>query len=552
MIDQQSCKREKLLTGLLWAVTVGYLLVFGILNFKGFDRFGTGDIYQDVLLMQRIWQEKTLIPEGWHFSNQLYVLAPPTLSALFYGITGNVNLSCALATTVMGLLSIASFIWLLRAFVGIDRLSIAAGTAMLTAYVFNENAANPAYDWDPLVTRISDLGQLLFTTVSHYSTYFIALCLLWGWYLRAAFHHQRGKKMTVLFVLCVVFSFTTGMQSLRQLQIAILPLLAIEMLRLMSVSCWFKQKPAQSDWIIAGKTGICALANLAGVAIFYAITPLGGLSKVALGQEDLKRKLIGAYAGCKTVANLRKPSQWPQGSALVHLFYYALALLVVGFVIWALMKVPRGMNETVAGCGLFTASLLLTVLAMLLTSVGSVARYLFLYWPMSCVALAWLMHQGKAKLRTGLAVGLVLFALLNFKVSYWPLVNSCFDSAPLPQQQAAAWLEQNEYDKVYGQFWTVGPVGLASNGAVEAGHWVFTNFYEISPYLTADDLYTEKANETAAYIFTQQDRQRGVAAAQAQGVELKLKAEIANMYYIYESPVQLMHHTADAGRDSGY
>lgn len=552
MIDQQTSKREKLLTCLLWAVTVGYLITFGILNFKGFARFGTGDIYQDVLLMQRIWNEKTLIPEGWHFSNQLYVLAPPTLSALFYGITGNVNLSCALATTVMGLLSVAAFLWLLGAFAGRDRLSIAAGAAMLTAYVFNENASNPAYDWDPLVTRISDLGQLLFTTVSHYSTYFIALCLLWGWYLRAAFQHKTGKRMTAVFVLCVVFSFTTGMQSLRQLQIAILPLLGVEVLRLLAASRWFKQKPGRNDWIIAGKAGICTLANLAGVAVFYAITPLGGLSKVEVGQEDLKRKLIGAYAGCKNVANLRKPSQWPEGSALIHLFYYALAILVVGFVIWALLKVPSGMNEAAACCGLFTASLLLTVMAMLLTSVGSVARYLFLYWPMVAAAAAWLMHHGKDRLRTGLTVLVLMFALFNFKFSYWPLVNSCFDADPLPQQQAADWLEENGYDKVYGQFWTVGPVGLASNGAVEGGHWVFSNFYEISPYLTAEDLYTEEANSTAAYLFTEKDRERGVAAAQKQGVELEFKAEIGDMYYIYESPVQLMHHTDDAGRDSGY
>ncbi len=552
MIDRQNNKTEKLLTCLLWAVTAGYLITFGIMNFKGFARFGTGDIYQDVLLMQRIWNEKTLIPEGWHFSNQLYVLAPPTLSALFYGITGNVNLSCALATTLMGLLSVGAFIWLLRALAGKDRLSIAAGVVLLTAYVFNENAANPAFDWDPLVTRISDLGQLLFTTVSHYSTYFIALCLLWGWYLRAAFAHRQSKGMTAIFALCVVLSFTTGMQSLRQLQIAILPLLGVEVLRLLAASRWFKQEPAREDWVIAGKTGICTLANLAGVAVFYAITPLGGLSKVDVGQEDIGRKLVGAYAGCKSVANLRKPGQWPEGSAMVSVFYCALALLVAAFVIWALLKVPSGMNESAACCGLFTASLLLTVLSMLITSVGSVARYLFLYWPMAAAALVWLMHRSNRSTRTVATALVVLFAAANFQFSYWPLVKSCFDPEPLPQQQAADWLEENGYDKVYGQFWTVGPIGLASNGAVQGGHWVFSNFYEISPYLTAEDLYTEQANQTAAYVFTRQDRDRGVEAARAQGAELELKAEIADMYYIYECPEQLMHHTADAGRDSGY
>ena len=551
MIDQKR-KPERLLTGLMVAVAAAYLITFGILNFKGFARFGTGDIYQDVLLMQRIWQEKTLIPQGWHFSNQLYVLAPPTLSALIYGVTGNVNLSCALATTVMGALSIAAFLWMLRAVTGRDRLAMAAGAALLTSYVFNENAANPAYDWDPLVTRISDLGQLLFTTVSHYSTYFIALCLLWGWYLRAAFQHRRGRGMNVLFAVCVVLGFTTGMQSLRQLQIAILPLLGVEVLRLAAASGWFRHGPGKENWAVTAKIALCTLANLAGVAVFYAITPLGGLSSVAVGQEDLARKAVGAYAGCKGAVNLQMPGKWVPGSGVLPLFYYALALAVAVFVVWALTRIPSGLGEAAACCGLFVASLLLTILSMLFTSVGTASRYLFLYWPLAAVAVAWGVTRLPQTGRRVAALLIAAFAVLNFWFSYKPLVTSCFDPEPLPQQQAADWLEKNGFDTVYGQFWTVGPVGLASNGAVEAGHWVFSNFYEISPYLTAEDLYTPRANDHAAYLFTQQDRDRGVQAARKAGVELEFRAQVAEQYYLYTSPVQLMHHTPDAGRDSGY
>ncbi len=232
--------------------------------------------------------------------------------------------------------------------------------------------------------------------------------------------------------------------------------------------------------------------------------------------------------------------------------YYGLALLVAGFVLWALTRIPGGLDQASACCGLFVASLLLTIAAMLFTSVGTAPRYLFLYWPLAAAGAAWLMKRGSARTRGLLALTVLLFAVHNFAFSYVPLVRSCFDPKPLPQQQAADWLEEQGCDQIYGQFWTVGPIGLAANGAVDAGHWVFSNFYEISPYLTAEDLYTEQANEAAAYVFTQQDRERGVEAARRLGVELEYQGQVGELYYIYKSPKQLMHHTPDAGRDSGY
>lgn len=550
MMLQDKKTQGRWLCWLLWGVLAVYLAVFAVLNFKGLVRFGNGDIYGDVLVSRYLWQSGSLFPPGWTFSNQTFLLATPNLAALFYGITGDLNLSMALAVTVMGALCLAAFAYLLRPFAG--RAGTAAGLAMLAAYVYNGNAADPALDADPLVTRISDLGQLLFTTVSYYSIYFIALCLVWGYYLRAAFLRRKGWGMNVCFAVCLLLCFTTGMQSLRQLQIALLPLLGVEALRLLAASRWLRQKPARADWLLAGRTALFTLANLAGVALFYTIAPMGGLSSVAVGREDLKIKAVGAYAAAKGAANLQKPSQWAAGTALLQAFYFVLALLVACFVVWALTKVPAGLGGAAACAGLFTASLALTLAAMLFTSVGTTARYLFLYWPMAAAAVAWLMEQWKGGGKAVLAVLVAGFAALNFWFSYKPLVQSCFDPQPLPQQQAAQWLEENGYRRVYGQFWTVGPIGLAANGQVDAGHWVFSNFYEISPYLTAEDLYTPEANQAAAYVFTAQDKDRALAAAQASGVQLEHQATLAGTYYIYTSPVQLMHHTPDAGRDSGY
>ena len=69
MLNDQK-RYERGLCWLMAAIAALFVVSFAVMNFRGFARFGTGDIYEDVLLMQRIWNEKTLVPEGWRFSNQ--------------------------------------------------------------------------------------------------------------------------------------------------------------------------------------------------------------------------------------------------------------------------------------------------------------------------------------------------------------------------------------------------------------------------------------------------------------------------------------------------
>ena len=77
------------------------LFVFAYINKKRFAVQCDTDMYADMLLAKKMWEQKTLFPEGWVFGNQYYVVATPVLAALFYGLLGNTNTAMICATECM-------------------------------------------------------------------------------------------------------------------------------------------------------------------------------------------------------------------------------------------------------------------------------------------------------------------------------------------------------------------------------------------------------------------------------------------------------------------
>ena len=149
-----------------------YLFCFGIINFLGFERFCTTDMYEDTLVARLIWEQKSLFPDNYLFGNQFYVIATPVLAALFYGITGSMNLAMGLATTVMSLLVLLALNWMIKPFVKKAELRCCSLLLMLAAS-FGPN------------TIIREDGQLFFVMCSFYACYLITFFFLLGDYTRA-------------------------------------------------------------------------------------------------------------------------------------------------------------------------------------------------------------------------------------------------------------------------------------------------------------------------------------------------------------------------------
>ena len=60
MIKTISDKNERVLSAVIIIVLLGYFAVFGIINFAGFVRFCTPDMYEDTLVARLMWEQKRI------------------------------------------------------------------------------------------------------------------------------------------------------------------------------------------------------------------------------------------------------------------------------------------------------------------------------------------------------------------------------------------------------------------------------------------------------------------------------------------------------------
>ena len=113
-LSRNGCLPERLIVVLTVICIAAHFLLYAYLNFAGLPRYCNSDVFADMQLAKRIWEQKSLFPTGWGFGNQYYVVGTPVLAALFYGMLGNINAAMAIATEVMSVLIMLSFLWLLR------------------------------------------------------------------------------------------------------------------------------------------------------------------------------------------------------------------------------------------------------------------------------------------------------------------------------------------------------------------------------------------------------------------------------------------------------
>ena len=212
MTDTLNEKHERAFSLIIILILLAYFAAFAIVNFAGFAHFSTADMYEDTLVARLMWEQKTLFPANYIFGNQYYVIATPVFAALFYGLTGSMNTAMALATTLMSLLIVLSLGWMIKPYIK----SRSTQLAVLLAFA--------AAVYVPHILE-ADEGQLFFVMASYYACYLITFFFLAGDYVRA---RTDSSLRPAALAVSLVLAFCTGMQSLRQTCVSILPILAVE------------------------------------------------------------------------------------------------------------------------------------------------------------------------------------------------------------------------------------------------------------------------------------------------------------------------------------
>jgi hypothetical protein len=510
-------KKIDLVYTVIWAVV---LCVYGAvvlyINFTHNPEFYCTDMYTDMNYAIAAWNQKSILPEGWIFGNQLYAVATPTLCALFYGMTGDACIAMGIASSLMTLGVMLSFFWMLMPVLPKLHHRLVAMVAFMTVPLLAGDGAFTDNGW-----------QLLFTMCSYYACYAITLFLAFGCYLRKDRPWSVGR--IVMLGLTCLMALGTGFQSLRQTLIMVCPLLAAMCVH--AVVCLIEKKKPNPRLLIIG--GSISLANLLGVAIcklvtVNQVTTIGKFQRDSLGA--MPEKIV---ASISMALRLFGPLKLVAAGIL--------CVLVVCLIIRVCHKKALEKDPVVLCALLLMVSVGGVLLVDTTTLMAVRSIYYFPLYALVAIAPVYAyVHFGKG-VRIGVAALLLLCAIsaFNGKLMY----NLRIPRESPRVEQVSDYLLEQGITTVYSG-WNLGEeVAIASDFAISAGFWNEEDHPFQQMKLLCDPAVFEAEPSQCAYLF--RGKQAAVAAKEAAhelGTELVLLKYFpeANLY-IYTAPVNLMH-----------
>ena len=519
-------KTEYLWLGLIALIVLAYLAVFTVIDFRGFARLCTADMYEDTLVARLMWEQKTLFPANYFFGNQFYIIATPVLSALFYGLFGSMNRAMAWATLCMSGLLLLSMAWMLRPCVRRPSLRCAVMLVFLSS-IFGPHS----------VFR-EDGQQLFFAMCSFYACYLICTFFVLGDYLRA--RQSQALRLPAL-AASLFLCFCTGMQSLRQTCVLILPLLCLE--GLYALRCLRRRRP---PWPLGQRMRLwrvlaCALANGLGL-LFIRLLPVkrheifGGAS--VFSGASVGEKLRDVHHALITVSGYDFTREGED-----RLFFILMFLALTGLVLAAFWLILRRKKEndgsivlwlvTVLGC-------LAVIVASFVTEVQLRPIYLFLYYTLPALSLAVIAEHAKPRLTGVLVIVLCTLAAANLWFSYKDDLGFAVSEEPTPAQQAAEWAVSNGYELVYGNQSISAPsIAVYADGALTAGCWRDDHLFKLSPLINIRDIYSLDDAKRAVFVFLDYELPLMRTETESNGTEMTFCGQYG-IYHLYTASRQCL------------
>ncbi len=518
-------------TEYLWAaaaalVILAYLAVFTLVDFRGFGRLATADMYEDTLVARLMWEEKTLFPKRYLFGNQFYIVATPVLAALFYGVTGSMNRAMALATLCMSVFLLASMAWMLRPYV--KRPSLRAAVLLWTLAAF----------FGPFPVMREDGQQLFFAMCSFYACYLLCFFVVLGDYSRA--RESESLRLPAL-LLSLFLCFCTGMQSLRQTCVLILPLLCFEGLHVLRQALRKEPLYPAGRRMRLWRTAAYAAANGLGL-LCIRLLPVkrheiySGTS--LFSGASLSSKLRDLHVALITVTGY-DAARSGGGHLFFILMFLAHTLLVLA-AIWLLLRGRRGAEG--AGCFWLVAVLgcLAVVAASFVTSVQLRPIYLFLYYILPALSLALIAERETPHLRPVLLALVCVLSAANLWFSYREDVRLALSDERSDAQRVADWAIENGYELVYGnQSFSAPTVAVCSDGALIAGCWQDDCIYKLSPYINIRDIYSLDDAKRAIFVFRDSEIPLMQLEAEGNGTEMTFRGRYGH-YIVYTASKQCL------------
>lgn len=513
---------EKLAGMVLIGILCVYFLCIAYLNFSETPSFYCTDMYADVCYAAEAWKSKSLFPPEWIFGNQLYVVATPVLAALLCGITGSPLTAMALASTIYGLLVIVTFLWMLKPAIEDLESRLLGAVVFLTIALIFGDPVESVNGW-----------QLFFSMCSYYACYAVTAFLAFGCYLRSEKAHGTGYYL--LLSLTCLLCFGTGMQSIRQTAIMVLPLMGTAFLQLL-IQLYRREKCAFRSLAVAG---LLSVGNLLGVICKHFLT----VAQVFIYSKDYGQTTFSlfphgmdTFLRCiKHIYSLLGPGTTQELVVLLVLFAAFL------YELCHLYKRSAGQKDwaTLKMLGLLGFSVLAIVATEMFVTMEVRDIYYFMLYPL----LAFVVAKGYSYGRRFSRVVVLVLVFVLAAPSYNKLVSKCAQAyyrEEDPYYMVSAYLQEKGYTTVYSG-WNEGEkVAIASNLEIKAGFWNVESYVAV-PYLCNRHVYDAESSQ-CVYLFKSEWRKEdGLARAQSRGYTLTPLKHFSNGDIdLYTAPVNLM------------
>lgn len=427
---------EKIFTVLLTILLFAFLGLVFYVNLSCNPEYYDGDIYADIQYAKEAWKAKSLFPSNWIFGNQTYVVATPVLAALIYGIIGNAITAMAIASCIMTVLVVLTYDWMMRTVFSYNQrisgfLTLAA-VGLLCGHV--------------ATTRI--FWQLFFTMASYYACYIITAFIVYGCYIRIKQHNFKKKHIAVAAV-SVGLSFGTGMQSLRQTAVMVLPLIACEILLIIIDSIKAKKIVLTKSAIF---TVIIAISNFSGLIVMKLI-PINQSTeylqqKLVSGISEILKN-IRTYIRCMLFIFASDDIGFHKNLAICLLFF-AIIFVTIIFCINEVVKNKFELNEKAILMILFGLGVASVFAASVLLTMLETSSYFFMGYPLLAISVAYLIQKMRTK-SSIVYIVISIFAVGMFSVSTATTVKevSVGKSDKTAAYRISEYMLDNGYESLY-------------------------------------------------------------------------------------------------------
>lgn len=497
-MEMRKLSRFHLFDWILLVILVALFVCICYVNLQHYPTFYNFDLYSDILYATEVWEHRSVFPEGWVFGNQLYVAATPVLAAVIYGITSDALSAMGLASTVMALLVIASFYWMLIPCFSDATPRLFACIVLILLPLCCGDAIFLINGW-----------QLLFTMCSYYACYAITIFWAFGLYIRA-WNQDKVQNWISLMLLCC-FSLCMGMQSIRQTVIMVLPLAAMECIRFL-VSFRKNRKFITASFLIAA---FVTVSNLAGVVIIRFL-PVDASS--ILGEFKLTAPSVDGLADMfHTIGLLFSPDKREPSLTLIH----ALVLTIAGYLF---VKKKTQSGAVLIWLILFSIGVVGGI--DLLSNLNVRQRYYFMTFPLVAYLAAYYLtirHKiGSIVTRLLLIVILVLTTTNGWNEKFVSEIDNLNMQIENSYAEVSDYVLSEGYQTLFAGTDLGHKIAVASDLDLEVGFWFMNEPFSEVTYLCNPSVFHVEP-EHCVYAFRGSSR---VEAAQEMLDEYGLQMEL--------------------------